>query len=63
MTPEAFTRWLADMIWTERASTEAECGALLGVSANTIVTMKRHGANRRTALACAALLKGIAAYE
>ena len=43
-------------------STGAECGALLGFTKNSVVTMKRHGTDRRTALACAALLAGLAPY-
>lgn len=56
MTPEQFTEWLAAMKAAGRAKSDAGCGRLLDVSANSIVTMKRTGVDRRTALACTALL-------
>lgn len=56
MTPEAFALWLAAMKAAGLARSGAECGRLLGVSANTIVAWGRDGTDRRTALACRALL-------
>jgi DNA-binding CsgD family transcriptional regulator len=63
MTAEAFTRWLADMKSAGLARSDAECARLLGVSANAVVNMKKNGADRRTALACRALLHRLEAYE
>lgn len=62
MTPETFTHWLAAMKDERRARSDAECARLLGVSANSVVTMKRNGVDRRTALACRALLHGMKPY-
>lgn len=59
MTPAAFVQWLAAMKAAGLARSDAHCGRLLGVSPNSIVTIKKTGADRRTALACAALLAGI----
>ncbi len=61
MTAEAFNRWLAEMKQRRKDTrSDADCARLLGVSANTVVTMKREGvrgaAAVRTALACQALL-------
>ncbi len=63
MTPETFTRWLADMKSAGIARSDAECGRLLGVSANSVVTMKSRGADLRTALACRALLHRLEPYQ
>ena len=62
MTPDAFTRWLADMQSAGLARSDAACARLLGLSANSIVTMKARGCDHRTALACRALLAGLNAY-
>lgn len=66
MTPEAFNRWLGEMKSAGLAKSDAEAGRLLGISANSIVTMKREGvpgaAAERTALACRALLEGLSPY-
>lgn len=62
MTAEAFIRWLADMKSAGLARSDAECGRLLDISADTIVRMKRDGADRRTALACRALLHRMTPY-
>lgn len=56
MTPTAFIEWLAAMKAAGLARSDAAAGRLLGVSANTVVKFKRDGADRRTALACRALL-------
>ena len=55
MKPAAFTNWLASMKEAGLARSDAAAARLLGVSANTVVTMKREGADLRTALACRAL--------
>lgn len=62
MTPETFTRWLADMKTSGLARSDAECARLLGVSANSVVDMKKRGADLRTALACRALLHRMEPY-
>ena len=56
MTPEAFCAWLASMKEAGLARSDAAAGRLLGISANSVVEMKRRGTDRRTALACRALL-------
>lgn len=56
MTPSSFIAWLAAMKAAGLGRSDAACGRLLGVSANTVVALKRDGADRRTALACRALL-------
>lgn len=62
MTPETFNQWLADMKSAGLARSNAAAARLLGVSANAMVTMKRRGVDRRTALACQALLMEIKPY-
>lgn len=62
MTAEAFNRWLADMKSAGLARSDAECARLLGVSANSVVAMKKQGADLRTALACRALLHRMEPY-
>ena len=67
MTPDAFARWLAAMKAAGLARTDADCARLLGLTPHAVVRMKREGvtgaASTRTALACRALLDGLAAYE
>ena len=64
MTAEAFTRWLAEMKETIKgARSDAACARLLGVSANSVVAMKKNGADLRTALACRALLHRLEPYQ
>lgn len=55
MTAAEFEEWLEAMRVAGLARSDAACARLLGVSANTIVEMKRRGADLRTALACRAL--------
>ena len=62
MTAASFIAWLAAMKAAGLARSDAHCARLLGVSPNSIVTIKKIGADRRTALACAALLAGIEPY-
>lgn len=63
MTPAAFTRWLADMKSAGLARSDAACARLLGVAPNSVVIMKRNGADHRTALACRALLHRLEPYS
>lgn len=62
MTADQFTRWLAEMKSTGLARSDAKCAELLGISANSVVTMKKNGADLRTALACRALLHRMEPY-
>lgn len=62
MRPEAFRQWLADMKSAGLARSDAACARLLGVSPNGLLHMKKHGADRRTALACRALLHRLSPY-
>lgn len=62
MTPEAFRAWLAEMKSAGLAKTDAECGRLLGIDPDTVVRTKERGADKRTALACRALLHRLEPY-
>ena len=62
MTGESFIKWLAEMKSAGLARSDAECARLLGISANSVVTMKKQGADTRTALACRALLHRLQPY-
>lgn len=62
MTADAFVRWLAEMKSAGLARSDAAASRLLGVSANTVVEMKQRGADKRTALACRALLHRLEPY-
>lgn len=62
MTPESFIAWLADMKSAGLARSDAECGRMLGIAANSVVLMKKQGADLRTALACRALLHRLEPY-
>jgi hypothetical protein len=62
MTPAAFAHWLAAMKAAGLATSDAHCGRLLGLSADTIVRLKHVGADVRTALACQALMHGLNPY-
>lgn len=63
MTADEFTRWLAEMKSAGLARSDAKCAELLGISANSVVTMKKNGADVRTALACRALLHRLEPYS
>lgn len=63
MTAEQFARWLADMKSAGLARSDAQCAKLLGISPNSVVAMKRNGADTRTALACRALLHRLEPYS
>jgi hypothetical protein len=63
LTPEQFTKWLAEMKSAGLARSDAECARLLGKSDDTIVSYKRKGADRTVALACRALLHRLEPYS
>jgi DNA-binding CsgD family transcriptional regulator len=63
MTAEQFNNWLAAMKAAGLARSDAKCAELLGISANSVVTMKKNGADLRTALACRALLHRMEPYS
>ncbi len=63
MTADQFTNWLAEMKSAGLARSDAKCAELLGISANSVVTMKKNGADVRTALACRALLHRLEPYS
>jgi hypothetical protein len=62
MSPDAFTQWTIEMRKMPFFADDADCGRMLGISANSVVAMKRNGADRRTALACRALLHRLLPY-
>lgn len=62
MTPAQFAEWLAEMKSAGLARSDKACADLLGVSANSVVAMKSRGTDRRTALACRALLHRLDPY-
>ena len=62
MTPTQFTAWLAAMKAAGLIQSDADAARLLDVSANSVVTFKKRGGNRRLALACASLLAGLQPY-
>ena len=62
MTSDAFTHWLAAMKAAGLATSDAHCGRQLGLSDDTVVRIKRGGADVRTALACQALLYKLKPY-
>lgn len=63
MSPVAFRLWLAGMKRAGLARSDAECARLLGIAANSVVLMKRNGADKRTALACRALLHRLEPFD
>ena len=63
MTSDAFAHWLAAMKAAGLATSDAHCGRLLGLSADTIVRLKYGGADVKTALACQALMHGLKPYN
>lgn len=62
MDPDLFVAWLAEMKSAGLARSDAECARLLGISANSVLAMKERGADKRTALACRALLHRLEPY-
>lgn len=63
MSPLQFIMWLADMKSAGLARSDAQCAKLLGISSNSVVDMKKRGADLRTALACRALLHRLEPYN
>ncbi|MFA7235419.1 MAG: hypothetical protein WC058_01025 [Phycisphaeraceae bacterium] len=62
MTAASFANWLAEMKSAGLARSDAECGRMLGIAANSVVLLKKQGADLRTALACRALLHRLEPY-
>lgn len=62
MTAAQFNAWLAAMKAAGLARSDAECGRLLGRSADQVVRYKQNGADRMVALACRALLHRLEPY-
>ncbi len=62
MTPILFKTWVTEMKAVGLAKSDAQLACLLGVSKNTLVDMKKRGADQRTALACRALLHRMTPY-
>lgn len=62
MSAEHFLEWIEEMKAAALARSDAECARLLDISANALVAMKKRGADRRTALACRALLHRMEPY-
>lgn len=63
MTAEAFTNWLAAMKAAGLAVTDQDCANLLGWTRHGVIKAKKTGSTHTTALACAALLNGLAPYS
>ena len=63
MNAAAFNRWLAAMKLAGLGKSDAACARLLGITPNGLLGMKANGTDRRTALACSALLHGLSPYE
>lgn len=62
MTADQFRQWLADMKSAGLVRSDADAARALGLSANSIVLIKKNGTDRRTALACRALLHRLEPY-
>ena len=56
MTPEDVVAWLGEVRERGIATTDEQAGALIGKSHDTLRLMKQRGADRTTAMACAAAL-------
>ena len=63
MTPFAFRTWLSAMKAEGLASSDAAAARLLQVTPNTVVAMKKYGADFRTAMACRALFHRLEPWE
>lgn len=63
MTAGTFVQWLSEMKSAGLARSDAAAAKLLGISPNSVVKMKRRGCDRRTALACRALLHRLEPYD
>ena len=62
MTAADFVDWLDAMRRAGLARSDAACARLLGLSANSVVEMKKRGTDLRTALACRALYQRLAPW-
>lgn len=62
MTAEDFRAWLAEMQSKGLARSDAECGRIIGRTANMVQVYKAKGANLTVALACNAVVKGIGPF-
>jgi len=62
MTPQQFINWLAEMKTVGLAKSNRKCAELLGVTPHGIMHMEKNGTDRRTALACRALLHRLEPY-
>jgi DNA-binding XRE family transcriptional regulator len=62
VTGAQFTAWIAAMKAAGRIKTQADLAELIGLSVQSIISIKRNGCDKRTALACAALLHGLAPH-
>lgn len=62
MSPQDFQAWIDEMKAAALARSDAECARLLDISANALIAIKKRGADRRTALACRALLHRMEPY-
>ena len=65
MTPEDFIKWLEEMKAANLARSDAACARLLNIEPQHLLKMKkgRVPINRRSALACRALLHRMEPYE
>lgn len=63
MPPELFISWLSEMKAAGLARSDKKCAELLGITANGLIYMKRNGCDKRTALACRALLHRFDPYK
>ena len=63
MSPTAFRRWLKDMQRWGVIVDEIEVAPMLGRHPNSILNMKKRGADLTTALACQALIQGFGPYR
>lgn len=55
----SFQRWILEARASGLVTTDVDLAKLLDVTPATVTNFKRRGCDRRTALACAALLAGI----
>ncbi len=63
MPPETVSAWLAAMKAAGLARSDAACARLLGITPRALLDIKKAGtADRRTALACTALLHELGPY-
>lgn len=64
MTPDQFTRWLADMRSAGRIRFKKDAADMLGKSYEMVRLYERDGTREvQTDLACAALLAGLEPYQ